>query len=170
MEYFYKFLLAIPTSVFVLISALIAIHSLKQSRVLQIQKNTLEFDGHHVSNKELIKAYGTLTKITENNLSKSSDQYLVSLIEEKKHCDDSKAIRYILNTWERVARGMKHGAYNEDMLYEAFKTLVLRIHSTTKVFRTETQKNYPSSWACFDDMAYRWAKRKAKEDNPRKFF
>jgi hypothetical protein len=145
-----------PTSLVIALSTAIAWKSLKQSRKLSIQKNTLDFDDSHSANSELLKAYVTLRHISTSGLSKEVDSKLRDLASKKQDSSEAEAIRLILNTWERVARGVEHEVYDEEMLYRAFKSLVVQIHRKTKAYRLEAQVRTPTFYECFETMAYRW--------------
>ena len=149
-----------PTTVVISMSAFIAWRGLIQARKLSIQKNTLDFDNVHGENKDLLAAYVSLGSTYRETLSSELDSRLRSYATDMRSSEQAAQIRLILNTWERVGRGIQYGVYDKDMLYRAFSSHVLNIYSITRAYRLEVQKDSPSFYECFEKMGHDWYMKK----------
>jgi hypothetical protein len=153
----------IPTSLVIFISACVALYSIKQARTLHIQKNTIDFDAAHANNDKLLDAYAFLNKLTSNRLTVEYGLLMTDYASTKKATTEAASLRLILNTWERIGRGIENKIYDEDILYKALKSTALIIYKKTGAFRAETQKGRPTCFEYFETLATRWEKRYNKE-------
>jgi hypothetical protein len=74
--------------------------------------------------------------------------------------EEAKAIRYVLNTWERSANAMRHGIYDEKYLYEAHKSMVLHFGVILREFVNEKQKEQISFFENFSWLVLKWTIRR----------
>jgi hypothetical protein len=139
----------LPTTVLVaILSVLITVYLFKKNSSHQTKVHTLAFNKTHTEDQKLMDAYTVLSKINPDKI--------VKLAVEWREYDEATSIRTILNHWERVALGVKHGVYCEEMLIESYKTLVISISDKTQGYITKTQESSPNSHINFVKMASHW--------------
>jgi len=86
--------------------------------------------------------------------------------------EDAKAVRYVLNHWERVAVGIAQGIYHEEMLRQSNRANVVNLYQKAKPFIQAIRHRHSSDtfYQHFENMALSWEKRPLKVLNTKKHF
>jgi len=130
------------------------------TRKIAREKNTLDFQQSFQNDR----AYARNMKIVHELSSKYSykaSAYLKRLAQEKHASTrEAESIRYVLNTWEKVANAIRHGLFDEDYLYLSHKSTVLRLGVELRSFVRERQLQNISLYTNFNWLVLRWAIRR----------
>lgn len=142
----------IPTSLAIIASAVIALLAIRTNRHIARQKNTLDFETNHLD-QNLLDAYSTLAKLHNNKFTTPMTEW-----SKDAHFDthEARSIRKVLNTWERVSRGIDHGIYDEKILYDTYRSTIRIVSNYTFDYRKEVQKKRSSYYAGFEKISSRW--------------
>ena len=94
-----------------------------------------------------------------NGLPKALDETKDEDAETIKH------VKIIANYFEGIAAGIKHGAYDEDIMYDTTRGMLVRYYGYFDEFLSEKRSklNNPRAWVEFRDLAARWEKRYKEE-------
>lgn len=153
-----KEIIVLPSSVFIFLSSLIAVLAIIRTHRLALLRNTIDFEVHYL-NKELEEAYVLLYDAyddSKNNGNPMKKWGVATNFNEPK----SKAIRKVINTWERVGRGVKNGIYSDKVLYNTYYTTLVKVDSYTKDYRLEVQKISETYFKGFEELCSRWKRKK----------
>ncbi len=70
----------------------------------------------------------------------------------------------LLNEWERVANGIIHKVYDENLLYSAHGGTVILLFNRTRRYIENRQEKNPRVYILFTKLALDWKLRRAYED------
>ncbi len=83
---------------------------------------------------------------------------------ERADGDETRAVKYVLNHWERICVGINEGIYHEEMLRQANRTNVVNLYRKAKPFidavRHQTGKK--TFYKDFEKLALKWEKKPLK--------
>lgn len=125
----------------ILLSAILALSGASMNVFYQRrtarESNSLSFQQSLSDNENYIKNIAVIVEAIRNRSETPLQEYAKSIKTDSK---EAKAIRYVLNTWERAANAMRHRIYDEQYLYEAHKSMVLYFGVYLRAFIKEKQK------------------------------
>ena len=77
---------------------------------------------------------------------------------DKRHTDEAKQIRYLLNHFESLSVGIQAGIYDESMLKMAWHGVVLEVHEKALPFikANRERDKRDTIWQEFEWLAKRW--------------
>ena len=110
-------------------------------------------------------------KQVESNEAKKKQMELLEKIpvglDESKDADLIGHIKNIANYFEDVATGIKHGVYDEDILYDSMRGMLVRYYNCFDDFLSEMRDKLKNSraWVEFRDLAIAWEERFKDEEN-----
>jgi glycine cleavage system regulatory protein len=144
----------------IVLSAILALYSatitVVYNRLTAREKNSLEFQESLQLNTEYKKHLITAVRAIEDRFTIPLE---VLTTEEYKRSESTKAIQYVLNTWERAANAMHHGIYDEVYLYGTYKSKILYFGIHLRDFVKERQKDNPAFYQNYSHLVLLWAIR-----------
>lgn len=160
--FFYKIISKHPTFLVVLISAVIAFFSYSSQRFLAKAKNTIDFqvNFHNSSaiSKHVFFIRDCMSVFTADDLKKIAlDDYSnFDKSNLKKAKKLGKSATELLNTLERLAVAVKHDVYDDQMLYNNYKSFFLKIYDFLSPWVIENQKQNPRWYCEFSNLMHQW--------------
>lgn len=121
------------------------------------ESNSLSFQQSLSDNEDYISSVPKIINAINNRDVMPLQEYTKP---EYANCDEAKAIRNVLNTWERAANAMRHGIYDERYLYEAHKTMVIHLGIYLRGYIVMKQKEQISFYENFIWLVVNWTIRK----------
>lgn len=119
------------------------------------ESNALSFQKALQEDKDYLEQVRTAMQAAK------SGRDLRILVKTENNMDqDAKAIRYVLNTWERAANAIRHGIYDEQFLYEAHKSMAIYFGMYFREFIAEAQKLQPTYYENFSWLVLKWTIRR----------
>lgn len=145
--------LAIP------LAAIVAVFAYKAQLKAQRLKSSLEFSKEFSQNEITQDALNIYIKLVKNRLDVPIENWAQS---ENQSSKEARAIRTLINEFERLSAGIKHSIYDENFLYESHATSILRAHTNLKPYIDTLNSSNPLLFKRFDELAFRWAIRRDK--------
>lgn len=152
MKEIFDYLLKNPTLPVVTITAIVAFFSFMSQRHLARSKNSIEFEeNYHSENTEQIATTAriALHKLNSNELAELAKQ-------ENFTTENAKAIRELLNIWERVSIAVQYKIYDEDVLFNAYAAGLIWVWEHSQPYISEKRKINPRLYINVDWLAIRW--------------
>lgn len=141
-------------SITAFVGGVIALITIKKQRQTARENNSLSFEKDYKRCEFVRHAWDKiLEKVIKNKLSFPVEKYADP---EFARTDDAKAIRDILNEWERAANAINHKLYDDKFLYNAFGSTVLFLRSEFTPYIYARQKENSSYYKHFMRMSLRW--------------
>lgn len=144
----------------ILLSAILALYgatiTVFYNRRTAREKNSLEFQESLQLNSE----YKTnLTKTVKAIKNRFEMPLNILATEEHLGSESSRAIQYVLNTWERAANAMHHNIYDEKYLYGTYKSKILYFGVHLREYVKESQNDNPAFFQNYSQLVLLWAIR-----------
>jgi hypothetical protein len=107
--------------------------------------------GHHKISDNLIKLHEYRANHTE-------DGGLQKKAPTKLEGDEYHNLREILNYFEGLAAGIKHGVYDDAILRDTLRGMAISIYSYSEhvIIEQRRSQGNPSIWKLYEDLANRW--------------
>lgn len=160
--FFYKIISKHPTFLIVLISVIIAYFSYNSQRFLAKAKNTIDFQVNFHNSTETTKHVffikDCMSVFTAVDLEKIAlgDFESFGKGERKKAKRLDRSATELLNTLERLAVAVKHDVYDDQMLYNNYKSFFLKINEFLSPWIKENQRQNPRWYCEFSRLMHRW--------------
>ncbi|WP_416423698.1 DUF4760 domain-containing protein [Pseudomonas sp. App30] len=148
-----------PTLIFLTVTSCIAYLSWGSQRHLTRAKHTMDFQVSFSDSEVMRKA----AKTFHVKLCKMTSAEIVALAVERKPTKEHDRVVQILNAWERVAVALKHDVYDEEMLYDIYGTLLLKLCSTLNPFIQQRQSANAKVFVNLKWLYLRWKVRREQE-------
>lgn len=175
---FFDYLKSTPQVAAALIASLVAIWGILSQRQLSRQKNSLDFEGAYKRNKEIAESnqkvidyISKLQELPDQKPDNIANIVKVDLLDKVLPTDNEasiKALRHsvvlILNEWERAANAVFTGLYDEDYLYRAHGTSIIKMYTYLRAYIKARQDVAPRYYINFTRLALRWSLKRCKED------
>ena len=148
----------------ILLSAILAfvaaVTNISYQRRTARESNALSFQQKLLDNKEYMNNSALVSRAIANRLDFPLKNYAKP---EHKYKEEAKAIRYVLNTWERAANAIKHDIYDDNYLYEAYKSYVIKLHVYFFDYIKVKQNEQNSLYERFVWLATQWRTKRDTE-------
>lgn len=145
-----------------LLGGAIAISGIFKQRQTARSKNTVDFEAALEDSDSYNTSYERVKKIVAKR-----DKYPIAgwAEDDEASSDDAKAIKTVLNYWERASNGVRKDVYDSDFLYDIYGTHVLNLHKFMLPFiRKVRQGDQPKAFEQFLALSENWrVKRQAEE-------
>ncbi len=142
------------------LAVFVAVIGIFKQRQTARDKNSIDFE----SSLELSGDYEESWEVFHVAAANRLDAPLEAFADiEKYGTREDKAIRYILNWWERGANGIERKIYDDSYLYDSYKTHVLTIQTLLSPYIKVVQQRAPSAYEKFNKMALKWRQRRDAE-------
>ena len=148
----------ISTTLAAIVAFFVAVIGIKKQRQTSKEKNSLDFEASYKNNKDIRDAWTTIWIVKE-----LEPDHLIRLVWDRK-APYRKDIVLILNEWERASNAIFHDLYDENLLYKAYGTTVIKLFQGVAPFIQECQRTNPRVFVSFTKLAVRWQIRRAIED------
>ncbi|WP_339118847.1 DUF4760 domain-containing protein [Halomonas sp. BMC6] len=125
-----------------LLGGAIAISGIVKQRQSARSKNTIDFEAALEDSDSYNDSFERVKKIVAKR-----DKYPIAgwAEDDEANSDDTKAIKTVLNYWERASNGVRKDVYDSDFLYDIYGTHVLNLHKFLLPFiRKVRQENLDS--------------------------
>lgn len=131
-----------------------AVVTIKANRHTFMQNNSLSFQQSLLSDDEYKSSLKTVFKLAAQR----SNIPIVSYAKPGADPEIVGAIRYVLNTWERAAASCNYNLYDEEHLYNCYKSMVidLSIWFRDYLHKVQVDRNNPDLCHNFTSLALRW--------------
>lgn len=154
----------IISTICLIIGLILAYETIKKNQEIAKKQQTAEFLFHSREDPKYISAIYTLKNVHNSSRSIRSlvipPTDMLNKEEIKKNEMDYKCIRYILNFYERMAVGVKHGIYDDDMLKEVSYTSVVtsfqHAEELIKAVREKNNNSNKTAYQEFETLVKRW--------------
>lgn len=148
-----------PTAIVGSLALFVASIGILKQRQTSKEKNSLDFEASYKNNKDIRDAWDilrTALKQPEGELLKAA---------KNKDNEYRKSIILILNEWERAANAIYHGLYDEEFLYRAYGSIVIKLFIDTLPFIAHFQLKNPRVFISFTKLAVRWQLKRSDEND-----
>lgn len=156
----YFFIKRNPTLVFLSATSYIALLSFRSQRHLARAKNTIDFQTLFHGSEDMKKA----TKVYVKKIALMTTDELIEMARTDRPAKTNKAVREILNSWERVAVAVRYDVYDEELLYKIYATFLLKSWTTLSPYIKEKQRANPRVYVQLQWLALRWRVRREEFD------
>ena len=148
-----------PTAIVGAVALIVASIGILKQRQTSKEKNSLDFEASYKNNADIREAWYTLRIALEQ-----PDGYLLKVAKDKNN-KYRKPIILILNEWERAANAIYHELYDEEFLYRAYGSIVIKLFIDTLPFIAHFQLNNPRVFISFTKLAVRWQLKRSDEND-----
>lgn len=145
-----------------LVAGAIAICTIIKQRQTARENNSLSFEKDYKRCEFVRNAWDTLIyNVHANRLETPIERYAIDA--ELKKTKEAKAIRDILNEWERAANAVNTRLYDGEFLYQVFGSTVIFLHREMLPYIKERQKESPFFYEQFMRLAVCWLAKRNQE-------
>ena len=148
-----------PTAIVGAIALIVASIGILKQRQTSKEKNSLDFEANYKNNEDIREAWYILGVALEQ-----PDGYLLKVAKDKNN-KYRKSIILILNEWERAANAIYHELYDEEFLYRAYGSIVIKLFIDTLPFIAHFQLKNPRIFISFTKLAVRWQLKRSDEND-----
>ena len=138
------------------LAASIALWGILTQRKLSREKNSIDFETQISSDKDYRAAVRTVLTMQLGDLEKA--------MTDKVADNNFVKLTNVFNTWERCARSVHSGLYDENYLYKVFGSTVIDLYNKHMKFIEARQEINPRYYIQFTAMASAWMVRRYEED------
>jgi hypothetical protein len=146
-----QFICSYPTVPILLGSLFFAWRSIKTQHHLARVKNAIEFQASFHNKENEIYLINSL-KILKCKTAIELKELALQPIDNQ----DCRSLRNLLNTWERAAIAIESKVYSEAILFQAYRTIVIKIWISARPFVIQCQVRNQKAYENFDRLAVRW--------------
>lgn len=146
-----------------IVAGVIALFTIKKQRQTARENNSLSFEKDYKRCEYVRKAWDiVIDRVIKNRLSIPVERYTEP---ELSRSDEGRAIKDILNEWERAANAVNSKLYDDEFLFKAFGSTVIFLRTAFGPYIEARQKEGPSYYEHFMKMSLRWVIRRDAEPN-----
>jgi len=151
----------ISTSLAAVVAFIVAVVGISKQRQSSREKNSLDFEANYKDSQEIRDSWVLLRQAVAQD-----STYLVELVTKRKQDDEEvrTAIVTILNEWERAANAIEHSLFDEDLLYKAYGTIVIKLFQDLSPFILHCQKRNHRVFVSFTKLSIKWQIKRAKSE------
>lgn len=146
-----------------LLAGAIAISGIVKQRQTARSKNTIDFEASLSNSESYNSALAQITKIRERN---EKHKYKIDswAADDEASSSETRAIKTVLNYWERASNGVRKDVYDSDFLYDIYGTHVINLYNVMLPFIEARQKKQPKAYEHFLALCENWVKKRQTED------
>lgn len=146
----------------IILSAVLALiaafYNVAYQRQTARENNSLEFQKNLLQDKKYAKCLEVAVRVMSER--KIPVRELAKREVKQEHQTEARAVRYVLNTWERAANAILHNLYDEQFLYEAHKSMVIHFGVYFREFIDESQKYQVTFYQNLNWLILHWSIRR----------
>lgn len=143
------------------VAGVIALFTIKKQRQTARENNSLSFERDYKRCEYVRSAWDVLFhRVFKNRSSFAVERYAESRFSKS---EGNKAIKDILNEWERAANAINHRLYDDRFLYKAFGSTVLFLRKGFYPYIAARRSDNASYYRQFMSMSLRWMIMRSKE-------
>lgn len=164
----WEYLAKHPTLPVLLVSAVLAILSLRIQRRLARSKNSIDLQNNYLASERMHELMVQVAKVAREKDAK----WLAELAaikkqegEDKEKIDAINNIRIVLNSFERMAIGVGSKVYDEKLLFRSYRGFVTETYEKLYPYIKEKQEG-GRYYNNFCDLAIKWSELSKDDQEP----
>lgn len=146
-----------------LLAGAIAISGIVKQRQTARSKNTIDFEASLSNSESYNSALAQVGKIFERN-KKYNYEIQAWAVEDEAGSTETRAIKTVLNYWERASNGVRKDVYDSGFLYDIYGTHVINLYNKLLPFIEARQVEQPKAYEHFLALCENWVEKRKVED------